>query len=105
MCRPSPSYEQILSHNDAHVSGDHVSRGELDHVTRNEPRNRNLQRLAVTDDGGRDRDHGPEFGGSTVGSGLLDEFQSNAQHDHQRHHEPGAGIAGRERNASQHGQQ
>ena len=84
-----------LACDDPHVAGDHVARGQLDHVAGHELRDGDLLRVAATEHGRRHRDHRLELRGGVAGLGLLDQLQADAQHDHEHHHgrRPGSPVA------------
>ena len=56
-------------------------------------------------DGRLDADHRPEFGGSGIGPGLLNEAQNDTENHHQQHDAPGPEVAGEKRRSGEHEQQ
>jgi hypothetical protein len=93
--------EQVLGLDDPYVGWNHVARGELDDVAWHELRERELARLAIAERRRVDRDHRLELRRAQARPDLLEQLESDAEHDHQRHHRGSARIAGRERDCGE----
>jgi hypothetical protein len=97
--------EQVLGVDDANVTGDHVAGAEMNRVAGDELRDRDLPGRAVAPHGRRHGDHRLELGRSAARPGLLNQLEPDAERDHEDHHASSPGIAGRERDRGQPGQQ
>ena len=97
--------EEVPARQNADVGRYHVAGTELDHVAGDDAVQWFLERAACAQDGRRDPDHGPQLLGRRVGPRLLREAQPDAKDDHGAHDDGGAGIARRDGDAGEDGEE
>ena len=97
--------EEVATGEDTDVGRDHVPRAQAHDVAGDESRERLLDGSAVAQDRRRHPDHRAQALRRGIRAGLLKEAQADAQHDHHRHDDGRADVAGEERDGGEQRQE